>query len=275
MCRSALRATWVSMLRLVARALGAPGRLRRAYALARARRASPPTVAVVLGGDAWREEAAARLLACSTAPSSAIAFALGGGGAAGDAALLDLLLRVDWAALPVLLSSCHGGAREQVFVPAGVAAARLRVDERPIDTVTNVTRAAEALAAAPHTHAVLLTSPAHAPRAAAAARLALGAVGVAASVAAVRHEGDGGGGGDSFAQPEGTLRRWRDAARAAAWALAGYDGATVAAAVHPGRARGGRAAAAAWAREGTAAGGGGGSAAAVAWPLGGAPAGAG
>jgi hypothetical protein len=128
----------------------------------------------------------------------------------------------------VRLSSAHGGAHA-AFLAAGVAAARLSADESATDTVTNFTTSLAPLRAAGARHVAVLTSAAHARRAAAVAALTLGAGGVGTTVFAL-HDA-------SLAPPESWARCARDAARAAAWALTGLHGGAAGRLLHPERFR--------------------------------------
>lgn len=193
------------MLRSWQRAWGWLRHCFTSYRRAAAVSVSRPTVVVVLGGDAEREHTAALLLSGRLLASQCLAL--------GDQALVR---EADWTSLPVLLSSCHGGSRERVFLPLGVEAARVRVCERATDTLTNATFAV-ALLAGRHEHVLLLTSEAHAERARLVAKVVFGSRGVAATTVSLRHAASG-------PVAEWRLRAARDVARAVMYVATGCTG---------------------------------------------------
>lgn len=195
------------MLRSWQRAWGWLRRCFTSYRRAAASSVSRPTVVVVLGGDAERERTAALLLSGRLLASQCLAL--------GDQALVG---EADWTSLPVLLSSCHGGSRERVFLPLGVEAARIRVCERATDTLTNATFAVPLLAGR-HEHVLLMTSEAHAERARLVALIVFGSHGVAATTVSLRHATS-----DRRPVAEWRLRAARDVARAVMYVATGCTG---------------------------------------------------
>ncbi len=143
--------------------------------------------------------------------------------------------RVAWTALPVLISSAHGGARA-AFVAAGVAPRRLLVDERATDTVTNFTTAAALLTSRGARHVAVLTSASHARRAALVATVAFGASGLGATVIPLKDGADDVAADAAVPQQQESLARCaRDGARALAWALTGLHGGAFGRVAHPER----------------------------------------
>jgi uncharacterized SAM-binding protein YcdF (DUF218 family) len=179
--------------------------------------------------DLFRERTAAALLSGAAPPSACLAPPRRRGRGATSSVPPR---NVTWMTLPVLVSSAHGGARA-AFLAAGVAPARLCVDERATDTVTNFTTAAPLLSARGARHVAVLTSASHARRASAVAALAFRAAGLGATVVALK---DGTDDADDAAVEEESLARCaRDAARALLWALTGVHGGALGRWAHPER----------------------------------------
>ena len=132
-----------------------------------------------------------------------------------------------WRSLPVLVSSPHAGAAA-AFGAAGVAPPRLLVDDAATDTVTNFTTALPLLRRANASHVVVLTSAAHAHRAASLAALLLRPAGIAATLVPLR---------DVPGAPpaESAARVLRDIARALCWHATGCTGASMGRLAHPER----------------------------------------
>ncbi|MEB3263815.1 MAG: YdcF family protein [Synechococcus sp.] len=140
---------------------------------------------LVLGGDASREEAAARL------------------------AVRD--------GLPVVVSGgtnpeyAHWLFEEREGLPAG----RVKLDYRAHDTLSNFTSLVDDLRQARIRHALLVTSSDHMDRALLVGRIVAGSRGIALTPVAV-------GCGDQCL-PEGRRKVWGDGLRAALWVVSGRD----------------------------------------------------
>ena len=186
--------------RMVARrCLGAPialARLARVLLRVAVSGRTAPQCVLVLGGCKRRELAAARMY--STLPSARM----------------------------LLLSSGEAELEEMQAAAAPAAAHSVIVDRSAVDTVTNFTTVARALAAAGVTSVACATAREHLPRALAVGTLALGAEGLEATALPVD---------SAEALREGWARTLRDVARTLLWLVSGVHGASLNQCVHPER----------------------------------------
>jgi uncharacterized SAM-binding protein YcdF (DUF218 family) len=144
----------------------------------------PPQLILVLGGDLDRERVA------------------------GSLARRD--------GLPVLVS---GGSNPEYatwqFGQQGLDAARVHLDYRATDTLTNFTSVVDELRRAKVRHVLLVTSSDHMNRALLVGRLVAGSRGISLTPVAVPC--------GSRCLPEGRRKVWGDGLRAALWVLTGRD----------------------------------------------------
>lgn len=187
---------------LLLRLLAAAVRL----AIACSRRASDVDVVILLGGCERRERAA---LAAAAGRRR-----LRGLDAAAAAAL---------ATAPVYVSSPAADVCRMAASMDAALAARVRLDETAVDTLTNFSTLVPLIAPAAR-RALVLTSRAHARRARALAWIILGTNGVAPTVVAVPTRAP--------EPPESAARAARDVLRAAAWVATGVTGAVAGRLVH-------------------------------------------
>ncbi|GJP43875.1 hypothetical protein CLOM_g3277 [Closterium sp. NIES-68] len=194
-------------------------RVLRGLAASRTAALHPPQAILVLGGDRLRERLAGRFAALLATPhhssasshpskeASPSSSSSGNSGAAGGLAFdsiftsspkplvegtLDPLPPAHAAAsgtLPVFISSGHDDAAD-VMMGEGVAAARLRVDNHALDTVTNFTTMLRTFQRLKITHVLVVTSDYHMPRAALLAAIVLRTHGIAFSTVSLPSKRD-------------------------------------------------------------------------------------
>lgn len=103
-----------------------------------------------------------------------------------------------------------------IFRAAGISKARVHLDNRAIDTVTNFTTLVAEFKSRNIQHLYLITSDFHMPRAKAIATIVLGSQGIAFTPVSI----------PSNQPPESKLRILRDSGRALLWIIIGRTGAS-------------------------------------------------
>lgn len=199
------------------------------------RQQPPPHVLIILGGSRAREVAAARLTVASPTLREVRVVLLSSGEATVDALAAATAhddAHDDASKNARLCTSSDGSAQQQGQVPTK----HFLIDRSAVDTVTNFTSTAAALASNRIRHVAVATSCQHARRARLVGTIVYGAYGIHISFYSVVEEKQTASGGTSEPPAEGLARCLRDGLRAMAWALTGLDGRSLAALVHPRRA---------------------------------------
>lgn len=190
-------------------------RVVRGFLAARDAAFDPPQAILVLGGDKQRERLAAKFAVGAGASNFTT------GAHAGSVKLL-----------PVYLSSAHDDAYN-VMRKGGLHPARLHVDNRALDTVTNFTTMVDTFEAEAITHVFVVTSDYHMRRASLLANLVLRSRGIAFTPISLPSSADA----DSGVEAETRTRAERDRVRVLLWLLCGWHGAELLRFTRPNRYR--------------------------------------
>eukprot|EP00898_Chlorokybus_atmophyticus_P002525 jgi/Chlat1/3273/Chrsp22S03524 len=134
--------------------------------------------------------------------------------------------------LPVYVSTGPDGVG-QLMLERGVPANRLHIDNRAVDTVTNMTTLVDDFARKGLVHVYVLTSDYHMRRASVIASIVLGSRGIAYTTVSVPSRQEVSTVPTQLG--ESSLRVARDALRSLSWVLTGWDGAWLVRFVHPDR----------------------------------------
>lgn len=188
----------------------------RGFLAARDAAFDPPQAILVLGGDKQRELLAAKFAAGAGTSTSATGT---------HAANVKLL--------PVYLSSAHDDACH-VMIRVGLHPARLHVDNRALDTVTNFTTMVDTFEAESYTHVFVVTSDYHMRRARLLASLVLRSRGIAFTPIGLPSSP---GADRGVVEAETWARVERDRMRVLLWLLCGWHGAELLRFTRPNRYR--------------------------------------